>query len=505
MSKRKRFIINGLLLSIVGLAVRAVSMMFNAYITRTVGAEGIGLFTLIMTVYSFAITFATSGISLTVTRLVAAAIGDNDEGRIRSIMRHAVAYALIFSSFATVVLFAFSGYFASRVLSDLRTVLPLRILSLSLVPIAMLSVFGGYFVGVRRVAKNAVVQVLGQLFKISTTIFFVFKFLSLGAEYATIALCISTTVTEFASFCVSFLQYLLDKKRVLLAKKSAHFFNVAEVALPLAVSAYIRSSLLTLEHVLIPKRLRDSGMTHSASIASYGILHGMTVPILIFPMSPLSSFSGLLVPEFAESMAEGNYSRMCRIASEAIKYTLVYSVAASVFIYIFAEEIGFAFYNSYDAGHFIALMAPVVPIMYLDHVTDSMLKGIGEQVYSMWVNISDSFLSVILIWFLIPIMGITGYAVVIVVMEAYNFLFSMIKLRGKIKFSFNLTGAILFPLFCAGFSAYLTQKLFIMGGSQSSGLWLFLKLAFALAIFLALYTIPRVVKPTKAVKTQLKL
>ena len=501
MTKRKRFILNGILLSSVGLAVRAVSMAFNSYITKTVGAEGIGLFSLIMTVYSFAITFATSGISLTVTRLVAEAIGDSDDGRIRSIMRHAVLYALIFSIFSAMVLFFFSEYFANAVLGDERAMIPLRILAFSLVPIALLSVFSGYFIGVRRVAKNALVQVLGQSFKIGITVFFVLKFFGKGVRYATIALCLSTTVTEILTFAVSFLQYIFDKKSKTTPKKSARFYDVAQVALPLALSAYIRSALLTLEHILIPKRLRDGGAERAASIASYGILHGMALPLLVFPMSPLSSFSGLLVPEFAESMAEKNTERMYRMASEAISTTLVYSIAASVFLYIFSEELGFVFYNSYEAGRFIALMAPVVPIMYLDHVTDSMLKGLGEQVYSMWINISDSLLSVILVWCLVPVMGISGYAVVIVVMEAYNFIFSMLRLRKKIKFKVKPVASILLPFVCAILSARICHECFIMGGRGASGLWLFLKIVFATSLFIAVYIpIKRVSIPTFTLK-----
>ena len=87
---RKRFFKNGLMLTAVGLAMRSVGMVFNSYITKTIGAEGIGVYTLIMTVYAFAVTFATSGINLTVTRLVAAALGEGNEGSVRRILRHAV-------------------------------------------------------------------------------------------------------------------------------------------------------------------------------------------------------------------------------------------------------------------------------------------------------------------------------------------------------------------------------------------------------------------------------
>lgn len=489
MTNRQRFFLNGILLTAVGLAIRSVSLAFNSFITQCIGAEGVGLFTLIGTVYSFAVTFATSGISLTVTRLVSGAIGEGREKEVKGILRSAVIYSLIFSLFASSVLFLGASYFGCTVLSDARTVIPLRILAVSLTPIALSSVFGGYFVGVKRVVRNAVIQIFGQIFKIGITVALVLNFARLGVKEGIIALSVSMSLTEISVFLVAFIQYIWDKKRNLPSERHMenHFTDVSKMALPLAVSAYIRSALLTLEHILIPKRLRDRGESHSDSLASYGILHGMALPMLLYPMAPLTSFSSLLVPEFSESMARGEDGRMRRIASEAINTTLAYSIAATVILFLFSEELGYVVYGSYDAGHYIALMAPVLPIMYLDHVTDSMLKGIGEHVYSMWVNISDSFLSIILVWFLIPRLGIAGYAVVIVVMEGYNFILSLARLYSKIKFRISFIASALIPLAAAGISAYLSKRLFYENGKTATPVWLFLKILFAVSIFVAIY------------------
>ena len=96
MTNREKFFLNGLLLTAVGLAVRSVTLLFNSMISGKIGAEGIGLFTLIGTVYGFAVTFATSGISLTVTKLVSEAVGEGREREVPAILKSAVFYSLIF-------------------------------------------------------------------------------------------------------------------------------------------------------------------------------------------------------------------------------------------------------------------------------------------------------------------------------------------------------------------------------------------------------------------------
>lgn len=486
MSRRKRFLRNGLLLTAVALSARAVSLFFGAFVTKTVGAEGIGLFTLIMTVYGFAVTFATSGVSLTVTKLVAAAIGEGRRDRVAGILRAAVGYAMLFSVGATVILFFSAPFLGVRVLGDIRTVRSLRLLSSSLVPGALCAIFSGYFVGIRRVARNAATQVIAQGAKILLTLTILAKSAALGAEAACFALSLCSVLTDLVAFLVLFFQFLRERRGEETGRKAREMSAVAGMAFPLAVSAYIRSALLTLEHVLIPKRLQKRGDTRSEALASYGVLHGMALPMILFPMAPLTSFSGLLVPEFAECHAAGDRVRMKRIAEEAYHLTLVYAVGISAFLLLFSEEIGYVVYHSYEAGVYIAFLAPVVPLMYLDHVTDSVLKGIGEHVYSMWVNISDSLLSVILVFFLLPSMGIRGYGVVIIVMEGYNFLLSYLRLRRRIRFPLRPLRSFFLPLCTATLSSVLAKALFVMNGRATGGFWLTMKILFAVSLFVAL-------------------
>ena len=62
MKRVKKLILNTIVLTVSALVVRTIGLAFNAYITGKVGAAGMGLFGLIMTVYSLGITFASSGI-----------------------------------------------------------------------------------------------------------------------------------------------------------------------------------------------------------------------------------------------------------------------------------------------------------------------------------------------------------------------------------------------------------------------------------------------------------
>ena len=440
--------------------------MFNAYISSKIGPQGMGLLTLASGIYGFAITFACSGINLAVVRLVSISLTRKD-GREKAIVRSAFIYCIIFSVIAGCTLFAFAEKIGCSLLHDQRIVKSIKIFSLSLPAISISSAINGYFCAVRRVFKNVISQVFEQTVRI-LLIYYLFAVLSdADLESLCTAFVLGGVISEIGGASVSALLYLIDRKKHLCAmeKRSfnphrGEFYNICSVALPVAISAYARSALSTVEHLAVPWGLGRCGINYEASISSYGILHGMVIPLLLFPSAMLSSFSSLLVPELAEASAQGNHERIKRIASRVFSLSLLFSVGISGIFISFSHEIGLYLYSSEEAGEYIRLLAPLIPLMYLDGTVDAMLKGLGKQLYTMRVNISDSLISVLLILILLPKLGISGYVIVIFVTEMFNTSLSIIKLLNLTGVKTPIVKWILKPLVTIILSTLITRFLF---------------------------------------------
>ena len=114
----------------------------------------------------------------------------------------------------------------------------------------------------------------------------------------------------------------------------------------------------------------------------------------------------------------------------------------------FSAEIGNALYPGTDADKYIRILAPLIPIMYVDTATDAMMKGLGEQVYSMKINVADAAISVLLVWLLIPHYGIDGYVFAIYFSEIFNTVFSITHLLTVASPHVSLLGWVYKPLFC---------------------------------------------------------
>ncbi len=476
MTRLQRYCKNALILVFASLFMRGVSLAFNAYVSREIGAEGMGLFALSMSVYGFAVTFATSGINLAVTRLVAAALGAGESRRVRPILRRALLWALLFGGVASVCLFSFARPIGLNLLRDARTIPSLRLLSLSLVPIALSSVLSGYFTAVRRVYRGALAQLFEQGLRIALTSYLLLALLPKGIEYACLALVGGSAIAEFSSFFFILVQYLIDRKKHKIPpfqdtrppEKAKIWGAIAHIALPIAASAYIRSGLVTVEHILIPIALGAGGAAPDAALASYGVLHSMAIPLVLFPAAITSAFSSLLVPEVAESAAAGEKLRIRRISERAIRATLLFAILAAAVLLSSATEIGRLFYHSDEAGRYIRLLAPVVVLMYLDTTVDAMLKGLGYQVYSMFVNIADSLLSILLVLLLLPRMGAVGYVLVVILAELFNLSLSLLRLLFAVSPRVPLFRTLVAPTLAAIGAATLSFWLFPAVGTMGN-------------------------------------
>lgn len=447
MNRAKRYFINALILSACTLLMRTVSVAFNAFCVNKVGSEGMGLFSLVMSVYTFAVTLATSGVNLAATRLVALYYGKNEGKSVKSAMFKCLIYAALFGSLATFALFTFSRGVAESFLHEPRAAISVRALSLSLLPLSLCSAFSGYFAAVRRVYKNAISQVLEQTVKILSCTFLLSLLMPRGIEYACLALVLGGAVSEIFSFLMQAVSYLDDKRRLAGGGGRVPMKQVAEISLPVAFSAYVRSGLVTLEHVLIPIGLTAYGDANA--LATYGVVSAVALPIVLYPSAFVGAFSGQVIPEITEFYAADNKKEVGYVTTRAFYVTELFSILAAGMFSAFATDLCTVIYGSHDAAEYLKALAPLMPVMFLDTVTDSILKGLGKQFYTMCVNIADAAISVILVWLLVPRIGVYGYIVVLYTSECINTVFSIGKLLTLVDFKVSLRKLLLSPLVSA--------------------------------------------------------
>ncbi len=463
MNTKKQFIFNGTLLACSSLLLRLTGLGFSAYITQHLGAEGTGLISLVNTVYGFGITVAVSGIFLACMRLCAAALAKNDTFALFTAMQKSFLYAAFFGFVAMGLLSSFADFLGTRFLGDARTVESIRILSAALPFIALTTVTDSYFTAVGRVYKSAISDFAEQLIKITATVLLLKNAQGFGMQASIIAVTKGSCIGEIGAFAVSLLLYRQDTKQM---RRQTDITptkceGLLRIALPIGFSTYARSGLVTVEHALIPKGLQAYGKQKQDALADYGIVRGMALPVVLFPASVLSAFTGLLIPEFTKDNTRQNKEAIDRKATQSMNLACAFSVITAVILFVFGNDLGIAVYKNEKAGQFIRIFAPLVPFMYCDTTADSVLKGLDKQVYTMVVNIIDAAVSVLMTWKIVPRFGLLGYILTVFTTEILNFSCSAGKLVRFVKISFAPVHSALFPAAVTSLCAMLTRSIFV--------------------------------------------
>lgn len=467
MKNTGKFILDGLILSAVSLLLRSAGVFFNAYVSGKTGAAGTGLLTLVGSVYGPALTLSTAGVNLAVSRIAAEELCGNGACGVRQVVRNAVCYAILVSTSVGVLLLMLSGYIATEWLGDADAAGLLRLLALGLPLQSLSSAMSGYFTAVRRVAANAAVTVIGETVKTAVTLSVLSGSIGKDSRDCLLAVLLCSFASDGLSCILHVILCRIDRRRLGYGgeRHGGIMKRILSVTVPVSVSSFLRSGLVALEHILIPMGLVKKGVSHAEAMAAYGVLGGMAMPIIMFPASFLYSFTGLLIPEFAEANGCGDINTVRETAEKTVKAVLGFSIGAAAIIMGFSYDLGMAVYGSAYAGRCIKVLAPLIPIMYLDTAVDSALKGIGEQVYTMKVNIADALLSVIAVWLLVPILGLDGYIAVIFISEIFNFTLSIRRLSAVTGMRTDFVKGALFPLISAalsvGASLFTVRKLLL--------------------------------------------
>ena len=495
MKPTARLILNTALLTAASFLMQTVNVAYNVYLTNRIGAAGIGLFQLTLTVYAMATTFACAGVRLGATRLNIDLLAKDPGACLRRSMRLCLSYAFSLSLVVAVALFACAPLVAEHWLHDARTAMPLRWLAAGLPMVSVTAAMQGYFTGVRTVYKCALSQGVEQAVRIVCAMLFLGRMLAGGIEYACLAIVYGMVAGEVAVLLFS--SVLLWRSKYIRMRDNAggrlRPGDLLHIAGPEAAGACARSVLLTTEHLLIPRGFEAAGRSKEEAMRIYGVIHAMALPVLLYPSAVLSSLSSLLVPEISELRVQKKTDQINSAVHTILKLSLIYGVFAGGMFFAFAGPLSQRIYGSTDAARYLQILAPLVPIMYLDMSVDGMLKGLDEQKASMLYNIIDSGICVVLVYILLPKMAIKGYVIVLFVSEIYNFFFSirrLIKVTGAPRPTLR---AALEPLLCVACAALIPLGIFNAakpGGLGASTALLALAIAGAgLFYFVTLYLI----------------
>ncbi len=418
--KKITFFKNAVILTITAFILRGLGVVLRVYLSKKIGAQGMGLYQVILSVYMLVATFATAGVSTAAIQVVNDEMVKGTKQTVLKAFKKTLCICTSWGFILAILFYNLADSIGKNWINDVRTIPSLKITIFALPFMAATSCIKGYFMAYRRASVPSGAQILEQIVRLVLIFFIIDYFLPYGIEAACVAIIISDVVSEMSSCGYSYLAYKKEKKRhgnEYLARNQKTlpvFKKVLKTASPIALNKYLNTALRTFENILIPESLTKFSSSREKALEQFGLLKGMAMPILFFPSSLLTAFSTLLIPEMAEAKSLGQKSTVQKVVNKTLKISILISIVISGIFFIFAYELSELIYGNLEVGHIIKALAPIVPFMYLETVVMGILQGLDQQIHSLKYNILDSIIRISLIYAFVPTKGMNGFLTIMI-------------------------------------------------------------------------------------------
>ena len=402
----KRDFMSGFIqLTLSSLLLRGVGMAYRVVLQGRIGAEGMGLYQLIMTVYMLFSMLSCAGLTITVSRLCA-----EHPNACRCIVIKSCAYAAGLGTFLGILLYFFADFTAAALLKDIRTSGALRWIAPSLPLMGISAALRGYFLSDGDVTRPTIAQVTEQFARITLVLSLLFLFDIQDLSQACTVILFGATAAELLS-CL--LHILFAAKLLRLPHVKYPFSGIVHGIIPILLGSTVQSGMQTAENLLIPQLVQLSGISASQSLAQYGMLGGMVLPVLLFPAALPAALGTLLLPEIARRHAQGRADGVRCLTRRTLHLTLFISTACCMGFMLLGKPLMLLLYRSEAAGGQLCLLAPMLPLVCMDALCDALLKGLGKQTTTMLIETADGVTRIAGLFLLLPRMGMLGYVVVL--------------------------------------------------------------------------------------------
>lgn len=413
--KKHPLIVGTVLLTLSGLISRTIGFVYRIYLSRLVGAEGMGIYQILNPVLAIAFSLTAAGYQTAISKLVA----EKSAGQKSTSYSPLIAGILItlpLSLLCTWALYVFSDFVASTLLGAPSTAGMLRMLSFSIPFSSIHSCINGHFYGLKKAGYPAFAQIMEQITRVASV--FVLSGLSLAQGHTPSVSCavLGLVIGEFFSLLVSLLTFWYEYSKSPLSSterglplRQLPLKGILSLALPITGNRIVLNLLGSVENVSIPSQLRLYGYDSSTALSIYGTFSGMALPFIFFPNALTGSIAVLLLPMVSEIKALGNYQELHKTIRKTLRYCLYMGIFFLCFFLLAGNLLGDLIFHSSLAGYFITTLSFICPFLYLDTTLSSILQGLDMTTGLFLINVSALGLRLLFLFLFVPQVGITGY------------------------------------------------------------------------------------------------
>ena len=478
-----KFLRGAMILTVAGLMVKVIGSVNRILLSRLLGGEGIGLYQMAYPVYLLLLSISAAGIPVAISIIVAGFLAQGDYGNVRQVFRVSLRLMACVGAFLALCLVVAAGWLVdSGVIRDVRAYYALIALTPAIFFATILASFRGYFQGHQLMTPPAVSQIVEQFIRVVTMVVLAYVLLPYGLEYAAAGAAFGAVPGSLTGLVVMgcFYRYYRQKwsaeaqqklaANAPLVKSSVLIKRLLLLALPVSCANVLVPVTSSIDVLLVPGYLIDSGFSVAQATTLFGYLAGMAQPLLLMATIPTMSLATSLVPAVSEAFALKDWQRIEEKAATAMKLCCLLTVPAFVGMWVLAAPISQLLYGTNKAAVAIMHTAPAIWLLGMQQVTTGLLQGMGHTslpMVNMLIGIAAKLIAVCQLTN--AEYGIAGAAWATNINFGLTALLNIIALYYlKIKFSWGSIAKIIAAALVMGMAAIKAHSLLLGAGNVAA-------------------------------------
>lgn len=380
--RNNKFLSSTLLLLIGGVFGKVVGFILKIIVTRMLGSENMGVYSLLSPTASLLSTIAVFSYPNAISKVVSEG-NDNDK-----VFFSVSIFSILFNLIIMFVVILSSSFISNYLLHESRLYYPIIVLAISLPFVSFSSIIKGFFWGKQNMFPYMLSNFIEQVTRLLLIVLFLEYFISIHLSSTISFILIVNIIGEIVSQFVMIL--FIKRRKFHFSFSFSHLKSVLSFSIPSTCSRLIGSFAYFLEPIVLNKSLIFMGYTSNYIIYEYGIINAYSLSLLLMPQFFIQNMSTSLIPELSKNYKNHNYSLCISRIKQIIFISVLIGVFSTLIICLFPKYFLNFIFHTYEGYHYIKILSPFVILFYIEYPLINALQAIGASKKAMKCSVIGS-------------------------------------------------------------------------------------------------------------------
>ena len=459
-----KFYKNSAILTMSNLITGFIGFAFSIILSKKLGPEGLGLYGLIMPVYSLLLCLTADGLVTAVSKVCAVYSNKKDYRNLHRTVKVAIGFIGLWSICVAFLVFINASNISSFFIKDSRAADAIKIICPALVFIPMSAIFKGFFYGFEKFTIPASIDILEKCIRVTILLATMALLAINNIKGAVTAAYLALAVGEAISMLMLFTAFRLFSRKLVPIKTKVKnplqlLADILVISSPLALNGFLSSILTTASTLILPRRLISSGLDYDTALGLIGKFLGMSLTTVNLPFIIIGSMMTVMIPDMSLSISKKDSWSTEKRISQVLRISFLVGLGTLIVALCIPQKLGLLFYGRDDLGQMIMVAGVCNFISYVAAATFGILNGLGKQNVNLKNSIIVSVEGLVLVYILtgIPSLNIFGYGIALVITSITGLLLNLYEIRKVCELRVSFLRALVFSLF--GVAGYISVSI----------------------------------------------